>query len=48
MSEVAGPLRGSYLGEKEVGNAKIIIFMDTVENEDLNELLSLYRVLKIF
>lgn len=48
MSEVAGPLRGSYLGEKEVGNAKIIIFMDTVENEGLNELLSLYRVLKIF
>lgn len=47
MSEVAGPLRGTYLGEKEVRNAKII-FMDTVENEGLNELLSLYRVLKIF
>lgn len=41
MSEMAGPLKGSFLGGKEVGNAKITIFMDIVENEGLNGLLSI-------
>lgn len=39
MSEVVGALRGSFLGGKEVANVKITIFMDTVKNEGLNELL---------
>lgn len=41
MSEVAGPLKGSFLRGKEVGSAKITIFMDIVENEGLNGLLSI-------
>lgn len=41
MSEVLGPLRGSFLGGKEVANVKITIFMGTIENEGLNELLDL-------
>jgi len=41
MSEEVGPLRGSFLGGKEMAKAKITIFMDTVENEGLNELFSL-------
>lgn len=40
MLELAGPLRGSFLREK-VGNAKNTIYMDIVENEGLNEVLSL-------
>lgn len=41
MSELLGPLRGSFLGGKEVANVKITIFMGTIQNEDLNELLDL-------